>query len=101
MDRYDLHDMLNSFCQLLLIVVICFGFMAITYMMSTESMPGLHGKVEKVVVVHGEDAYSIITVDGEEYKFDGDVAPREGDEIAFALERHLHKHTMKEWHLAD
>lgn len=85
--------LLIIFDPLLLIIVILFGSMAICNMVSTESMPGLYGTVEKVV--------SIVTVDGEEYKFDGDVAPREGDEIAFDAERYLRERTMKEWYLAD
>lgn len=98
MDRYDAY---GYFDPLLLIIVILFGSMAIWNMVSTESMSGLHGTVEKVVAVHGEDAYLIVTVDGEEYKFDGDVTPREGDEIAFDAERYLRERTMKEWRLAD
>lgn len=60
------------------------------------------GSVEKVVAVHGDEPYSIVTVDGEDYRYGGEVAPEEGDEILFTRDGELTGlDRMTEWHLAD
>lgn len=61
------------------------------------------GSVEKVVAVHGDCPYSIVTVDGEEYRYEGEVVPKEGDEILFTRRDgvFLRPDRMTEWHLAD
>lgn len=71
--------------------------------MAVEDVTGLTGTVEDVVVVHGKSSYSIVTVDGEDYRYDGDAAPKEGDEIVFTKDGGFTVGIpmMNEWYLAD
>lgn len=85
---------------LFLFFIILVGFALLPSLMAGESV--LSGTVQDVVAVHGDSPHSIVTIDGEEYRYDGDVAPEEGDEIVFS-ERGLGLTipTMDSWHLAD
>lgn len=86
-----------------LLSVLAFLVFYLSFLEAWESNIDVAGSVEKVVAVHGDVPYSIVTVDGEEYRYDGDVAPEEGDEIIFTKEGGITFDilVMNEWHLAD
>lgn len=86
-----------------LLSILAFLVFYLSFLEARESNIDVAGSVEKVVAVHGDVPYSIVTVDGEEYRYDGDVAPEEGDEIIFTKEGGITFDilVMNEWHLAD
>lgn len=86
---------------LFFLFIILVGFESLFSLAAGES--DLSGTVENVVAVHGDFPHSIVTIDGEEYRYDGDVAPEEGDEIVFSEERGLGLTIprMDSWHHAD
>ena len=72
-------DLLFYMASVLGSVLIIAGFVGLLIFTADES--GLTGTVEDVAVVHGDRPYSIITIEDADYRFYGDVAPEEGDEI--------------------
>lgn len=74
-------DLLFYMAPVLGSVLIIAGFVSLLIFTADES--GLTGTVEDVAVVHGDRPYSIITIEDADYRFYGDVAPEEGDEIIF------------------
>lgn len=95
-------DWLGFYGPLYFLIFIILGGLA-TLPMALADVRGLSGTVEDVVTVHGESTYSIVTIEGEKYRYDGDVAPEEGDEIIFTKEGGITFGIlmMNEWHFAD
>lgn len=86
-----------------LLSILAFLVFYLSFLEARESNIDVAGSVEKVVTVHGDVPYSIVTVDGEEYRYEGEVVPEEGDEIIFTKEGGITFDilVMNEWHLAD
>lgn len=63
------------------------------------------GTVEDVVDIYDiygrERSYSIVTINGEEYRYYGAVPPKEVDEIMFTEVLTEEGEVMSKWHLAD
>ena len=93
-------DLLFYMAPVLGSVLIIAGFVSLLIFTADES--GLTGTVEDVAVVHGDRPYSIITIEDADYRFYGDVAPEEGDEIIFTKDGGitLGIPVMVDWQLA-
>lgn len=86
-----------------LLSILAFLVFYLSFLEARESNIDVAGSVEKVVAVHGDVPYSIVTVDGEEYRYEGEVVPEKGDEILFTTREDVFSEPdrMTEWHLAD
>lgn len=85
------------------VLALCLFFGTLMFLLFGFRDERLSGTVEDVVAIHGKSPYSIVTIDGEEYRYDGDVAPEEGDEIIFIKEGEfaVDAFTMTEWRLEN
>lgn len=97
-------DLMFYVVSLLALVLVIVGLVSI--LMLTADVSGLTGTVEDVVVAHGKygkSSYLIVTVDDVDYRYYGDVAPEEGDEIIFTEDGAMTfcLPIMVDWHLAD